>query len=231
MLFTYLLAYLVVWTFALTAQGAVAAWTANYFGDDTPKNDGRISLSPFVQLDLLGSVIIPGIMFVLSWLSMGVPFIAWGKQMQFDWEKLGKSGKGYIAVNLAPTVINLTIAVTSLLVMKAFFISGLSQEVGFAQTIMHKDFGAEITWVSPIELMLWYSFVINTALSLLSLTPIPPLAGGAILNSFIKDRFPSISIFLSRFGLLLSLAFFFFIAAPYILTPVLIKSLQFLGLQ
>jgi Zn-dependent protease len=228
---TYLFAYLVCWTFALTAQLSATAWMANYFGDDTAKNAGRISLSPFVQLDLLGSIILPSIMFIIGWYSTGIPFIAWGKVLPFEWEKIGKSGRGFIAVNLSSTAVSLLIAVCAVLVLKLSFALGWSNEVAFVQTIAHKDFGAQVSWLSPIELMLWYSVAINLALAILSLTPIPPLAGGAILNSFIKDRFPTISTFFTRFGLLLSLAFLFFITVPYILSPILIKVLQFIGLS
>ena len=34
------------------------AWTADYFGDDTPRVNGRLSLNPLVHLDPLGSLLI-----------------------------------------------------------------------------------------------------------------------------------------------------------------------------
>ncbi|MBW8011079.1 MAG: site-2 protease family protein [Chloroflexi bacterium] len=34
------------------------AWTADFFGDDTPRSQGRLSLNPLVHLDLLGSLLL-----------------------------------------------------------------------------------------------------------------------------------------------------------------------------
>lgn len=73
--------YLFVWVFAITCRAAATAWAANYFGDQTAKNAGRISLNPFVQSDLIGTIIIPIVGFVFGWLNpgLGIPFLAWGR--------------------------------------------------------------------------------------------------------------------------------------------------------
>lgn len=34
------------------------AWTADYFGDDTPRLQGRLTLNPFAHLDLIGSLLL-----------------------------------------------------------------------------------------------------------------------------------------------------------------------------
>ena len=42
------------------------AWTANYFGDTTPKANGRLTLNPLAHLDIFGSLI-----FLLSVFRLG----------------------------------------------------------------------------------------------------------------------------------------------------------------
>lgn len=34
------------------------AWTADYFGDDTPRMNGRLTLNPLAHLDLMGSLLV-----------------------------------------------------------------------------------------------------------------------------------------------------------------------------
>jgi len=34
------------------------AWTANFFGDDTPRMNGRLTLNPLAHLDPIGSLLL-----------------------------------------------------------------------------------------------------------------------------------------------------------------------------
>ncbi len=53
-----LVAYAIVLLTAFSVHEFAHAWTANYFGDDTPRMNGRLTLNPLAHLDLLGSLML-----------------------------------------------------------------------------------------------------------------------------------------------------------------------------
>jgi Zn-dependent protease len=55
---TTLVAYAIVLMTAFSVHEFAHAWTANYFGDDTPRLNGRLTLNPLAHLDLIGSLML-----------------------------------------------------------------------------------------------------------------------------------------------------------------------------
>ena len=55
---TTLVAYAIVLIIAFSVHEFAHAWTANYFGDDTPRMNGRLTLNPLAHLDVLGSLML-----------------------------------------------------------------------------------------------------------------------------------------------------------------------------
>ncbi len=53
-----LVAYAIVLLTAFSVHEFAHAWTANYFGDDTPRMNGRLTLNPLAHLDLFGSLML-----------------------------------------------------------------------------------------------------------------------------------------------------------------------------
>src|SRR5690349_6181680 len=51
------------------------AFTADRLGDVTPRNQGRLTLSPIPHIDLIGTLLLP----LIAMFSPGAPLIAWGK--------------------------------------------------------------------------------------------------------------------------------------------------------
>lgn len=64
--------FLLVVVVAITVHEFSHAFVADYFGDPTPRSQGRISLSPLAHLDLLGSI---------AFLIFG---FGWGKPVLYD---------------------------------------------------------------------------------------------------------------------------------------------------
>lgn len=224
----HLAVYLFVWVFAVTAQGALTAWMANYYGDDTAKNQGRISLSPFVQADLLGTIIIPVIAFTISWMSMGVPFVAWGKRVPINAENFRKPKTAGVMVTLASTFASVIIAVISFAVLKLLFLSHAADAQNFLQVVLGKNNATEVSWFAPVQLMLWYGMVINIVLVLFSLLPIPPFSGGVVLFSLLPESFKPVKDSFNKFGLVIALLLVYFVVINYVFVPVLNFSIRLL---
>ena len=53
-----LVAYAIVLMTAFSVHEFAHAWTANYFGDDTPRMNGRLTLNPLAHLDPIGSLML-----------------------------------------------------------------------------------------------------------------------------------------------------------------------------
>jgi Zn-dependent protease len=53
-----LVTYAIVLMTAFSVHEFAHAWTANYFGDDTPRLNGRLTLNPLAHLDPIGSLML-----------------------------------------------------------------------------------------------------------------------------------------------------------------------------
>jgi Zn-dependent protease len=55
---TTLVAYAIVLAISFSVHEFAHAWTANYFGDDTPRLNGRLTLNPLAHLDPIGTLML-----------------------------------------------------------------------------------------------------------------------------------------------------------------------------
>jgi len=55
---TTMVAYAIVLVIAFSVHEFAHAWMANYFGDDTPRLNGRLTLNPLAHLDPIGSLML-----------------------------------------------------------------------------------------------------------------------------------------------------------------------------
>ena len=76
------------------------AWTANHYGDDTPKLHGRLTINPLAHLDVAGSVI-----FLVS-------YFGWAKPVPVNPYVLKRQSRyAYLLVSLAGPLSNLILAI------------------------------------------------------------------------------------------------------------------------
>src|SRR5512142_2312461 len=91
----------------LTAPHEFAhAWVATRLGDDTPRNEGRVTLNPLVHVDWIGTALLP---FVMSLLGGG--FLGWGRPVRTEPSKLKGGLNGLALVSLAGPASNVVMAV------------------------------------------------------------------------------------------------------------------------
>lgn len=87
------------------------AWVAMKLGDDTPVQEGRVTLNPLAHVDWLGTVILP----LLMSLTTG-GFIGWGRPVNTNPYKLRWGMNGLALVALAGPASNVIFAVLLLAV-------------------------------------------------------------------------------------------------------------------
>ncbi|MBI3291159.1 site-2 protease family protein [Candidatus Falkowbacteria bacterium] len=107
----FIVAFIISVIFHEVAHG----WVANYYGDDTARISGRLSLNPLVHIDPIGSILVP---FMLIISSAGFIF-GWAKPVPVNPYRLSGGAKAYRLVTLAGVATNLFLAIAAALVLKA----------------------------------------------------------------------------------------------------------------
>lgn len=189
-----LIIYMVVLLFAISAHEAAHAWMSNRFGDDTARLLGRITLNPVSHIDPVGTLLIPIAGFIFT--SIGgafgaIPLIGWGKPTPVNPLRWRNKNVANVMVSIAGILANLTIALSTLVVIKV---------VQFAHLL---DGGALSSVAEPVSMLLSFSLFMNMGLAVFNLLPIPPLDGSKILYTFLPASMSSTLEMLERFSFII----------------------------
>lgn len=200
-----LLSILPVLLFSIVVHEVAHAWVALQEGDDTAYKLGRITLNPFAHLDLVGSFIVP---LVLYNLTDGMIF-GWAKPVPINHSKFHSFRSADIKVSLAGIAANLLLAVAFSVFMLVLF--------------NIQEFLGPRSYIAWLEQLAFYGIAINLLLAVFNLMPIPPLDGSHVLYHVIPKGWRFGYDRLGQYGLLVLMACF--ILYPeifnFILKPVL----------
>lgn len=134
------------------------AWTADRFGDPTPRNNGRLTLNPMAHLDPMGS------------LMLIVAGFGWAKPVPVNPYILARrSSAAMMWVALAGPASNLIMALIAAIPFQLGLVTAFD---AFANTG---------TILPSLDKLLWEFVYINLLLMLFNLIPLPPLDGEKIL--------------------------------------------------
>jgi Zn-dependent protease len=210
-----LLQRIVVWVlpviFAITVHEVAHGWVAKKYGDNTASLMGRLTLNPIKHVDLVGTIILPGIL-----LMTGTGFIfGWAKPVPVDPRNFKNPLSDMAIVALAGPVSNLLMAVGWALTAR------LGVAIG-AQT-------------EAISLPLIYTGIagisINLALALINLLPIPPLDGSRILTGILPRQLAWQYNRLERYGFIILLVLLYTNALGAILAyPMFVAQKMFFAI-
>jgi Zn-dependent protease len=173
--FSILVQLLLLWL-AISIHEAAHAWASSLCGDPTARGLGRASLNPLRHLDLLGSLLFPGLL-----LAFGLPVFGWGRPAPMLEEKLRRPGRDGLFVLAAGSLANLLVVLLAMiaLAIAANTMGEPGREAAF-QTLIYKP-GAEHLRSFPVMFTLVRLATINAFLAAFNLIPLPPLDGGQIV--------------------------------------------------
>lgn len=177
--------YILILVMSIVIHEVSHGFMAEYFGDKTARFAGRLTLNPLKHLDLFGSILLP-LVLVLS----HSPFLfGWAKPVPYNPDNLSNKKWGTIAVASAGVLANILIAVLFGIIIRVTHTLNLPDGFYFITSII---------------------VIINLALALFNLVPIPPLDGSKILFSFLPASAFSFIITYERYSLILLLVFIIF---------------------
>lgn len=151
---------------AITFHEYAHGLAAYKLGDNTAKDEGRLSLNPLAHLDPIGTL-------MLVFAGFG-----WGKPVHVDSRNYTRKismEKGEAIVSAAGPLMNIILAFIFTLIYCAIYkFAG----AGF----LHSTIG------SVLMLMIFYTISINVGLGVFNLIPLPPLDGSKIIMPFLPYK-------------------------------------------
>ncbi|MFG0253045.1 MAG: site-2 protease family protein [Phycisphaerales bacterium JB038] len=172
------------------------AWQARREGDPTAERLGRITLNPLPHLDLMGSIVVPAVLY-----SMGGLIFGWAKPVPVDPRNFRTHPWSDIRVSLAGIVSNLGLALVLTLLAGPLLATGASEALRTA---------------------LAYGIYLNLILAFFNLLPIPPLDGSHVVAHLLPPGAAVRYRRLGRYGILVLMALVFLLpdALSVLLAPV-----------
>lgn len=148
---------------AITFHEFAHAYVADKLGDDTPRNQGRLTLNPLGHLDPIGSV-------MLLFAGFG-----WGKPVEVNprnYDRRFSMDKADAIVSIAGPLMNFFLSIVLTIIYCAIYkfssVAFINSQVG-----------------TIVLLMINIAISINIGLGVFNLIPLPPLDGSKVLKAFL----------------------------------------------
>lgn len=153
---------------------------ADRLGDYTARYLGRVTLNPIAHIDPIGTVLFPLLQFVTN-----LPLIGWAKPVPINPVHLRHPQKDQVRISLAGPGANLLAAIVSFLILLMFKLFSKQAGVFLIHMIATFSIPHSRSPLAPIMGMLFFALIINLALALFNLIPIPPLDGHWMLYTLL----------------------------------------------
>jgi Zn-dependent protease len=160
-------------------------WVANFFGDQTAKSQGRLTMNPLPHIDLWGSILVP---LMLSLIPGGIIF-GWAKPVPINPSQLHNPRRDMACVAIAGPLMNLFLAIVSGLSLMLFVYLDPTIQANWPPqpgTEPREDLVGML--LVPLTAMALSSMIINIVLLSFNLLPFPPLDGSRVLRSLLPSK-------------------------------------------
>ncbi|KKQ23474.1 MAG: hypothetical protein US35_C0004G0007 [Parcubacteria group bacterium GW2011_GWA2_37_10] len=190
---------LIILIFSVMIHEIAHGSVAYSLGDPTAKNEGRLTLNPLKHIDVFGSIILPLLLLVSSFVLGGGGIIfGWAKPVPINPYNFKDRKWGSLKVAIAGPATNFGVAIF------------------FGLMIRFLNLPVQTNFFQFISIIVIYNF----SLGIFNLLPIPPLDGSHILFSILQVRSQKVVMFFQQYGLLI-LIFVLFSGGFYFLNNII----------
>lgn len=162
---------------AITVHEVAHGYVARQCGDNTAERAGRLTLNPLKHVDLVGTILLPGMLFLA-----GLPPFGYAKPVPVDFSRLENPRRDMVWVAAAGPSVNLFMAIGAAILLNLTVV--LSGEVQL--------------WVTR---MLSAAVTINLVLAVFNMIPLPPLDGGRVAVGLLPIKLARPLAMSERYGL------------------------------
>jgi Zn-dependent protease len=181
------IAFLVI---SLGIHEAAHAWVADLCGDSTAKDLGRITLNPIAHIDPFQTVLLPAMLYILSG---GQMIFGGAKPVPVSYHRLRHPLRDMALVAIAGPASNFVQAIVFIVALKfAVYVGGYERGQLLPEVLVQ-------------------SANLNLLLAVFNLLPIPPLDGSRVMAWLLPTTLREPYVALERVGLLLVMAFIYFV--------------------
>lgn len=195
--------------FAITLHEVAHGFVASWFGDQTARLSGRLTINPMKHIDLVGTIIVPLLM-----LTVGGFIFGWAKPVPVDPRNMRNPRIDMAFVALAGPLSNILMALFWGFIAKLAIWAG---NQGYASVSV------------PLTYMGSAGIIINVVLAVLNFIPIPPLDGGTIILSILPRRAAYYYSMIEPFGFWILLILIFTNVLSLIMSPFIDLLINLIG--
>ena len=222
-----LILYFVAFILSLSVHEAAHAVTSYWFGDDTARLQGRISLNPMAHIDPIGTLAIPLLGFLT--VAQGLPpLIGWAKPVDVNPNRWTNRDLANITVSAAGPISNLILAVICFIPLKVMLLQGtvVPSFMQGGRFNMVMPLTEQSGWLIPICTFLSVMLLLNVSLAVFNLIPIPPLDGSHVLETFLPESFRPLYEQIKPYSFFILIGLLWLGVMSYIFTPVMLAVIK-----
>ncbi|MDT3677280.1 MAG: site-2 protease family protein [Burkholderiaceae bacterium] len=194
---------------AITLHEAAHAFVAARLGDRTAQQLGRMTINPLRHIDPVGTLLVPALILLASKAMGGVLLFGWAKPVPIVQSNLRSPRRDMGIVAAAGPGANIAMALGWGVLIKLLLVGGFDSEFLYRMAVA--------------------GVLVNLALAVLNLVPLPPLDGGRIVASLLPERLSNAYSRIEPWGVFVLLALLATGALGGVLMPMIDYSVDLIS--